>query len=423
MRVPARVERRARGLQIGELREYLFGVRSRAAAVAVLAVLVWPWGPRTADAANGTHVRTPVVWPERACIEYIDRSVDPVYVLDYDIPQEDTDVTADEVDQSRTHQFFAFCRQHSAQDYLPLWITPDDVADATRMSLITQPIDEDEILESSTDWAGCWHRITEDEDRRPITYAMADEDIPWDTTGIPVGVYVIQGYTYEPATNLWMEHENHVVRVFDGGDPAVTGPAATASASDDLVPCAGSTFEITSCVSALPGTTATAEYALTTGPGSEQPDYQLTWKPLATVPVEGDTLTIPVTLPDDTGEETIVLRVRFVDPNDAEYVAYRPGAYVVLARGLCGDVDECDAGFIQDPSCNTSSAADGSGTDDDGAAAGSGSEAEASETSSGPGAKDDGGTGCTCNGTRPSLASAVMLGLVVTVRRRRRRRA
>jgi hypothetical protein len=101
----------------------------------------------------------------------IDRSVDPVLHLPYGIPREDTAVTSDEVPDSRTHQFFAFCRRRHPQDYLPNWITWADV-DAAVMTGKVESSDDiapRDVLESSTAWQGCWYRITEDDERRSRT--------------------------------------------------------------------------------------------------------------------------------------------------------------------------------------------------------------------------------------------------------------
>ena len=62
----------------------------------------------------------------------VDRTVDAKLVLNYTIPYEDTEVTSDEVADSRRHQFLAFCRGHSRQEPLPVWLTDADVAAAGR---------------------------------------------------------------------------------------------------------------------------------------------------------------------------------------------------------------------------------------------------------------------------------------------------
>ena len=54
-------------------------------------------------------------------VAVVDRTVDAKVVLAYTIPYEDTELTADEVADSRRHQFLGFCRGHSRQEPLPVW--------------------------------------------------------------------------------------------------------------------------------------------------------------------------------------------------------------------------------------------------------------------------------------------------------------
>jgi hypothetical protein len=168
--------------------------------------------PGAAEASNGLHPRTPVQWNDTVCMELVDRTADPVYLLDYDIPFEDTEVTTDEVADSRTHQFFALCRQYHAQEYLPNWITWADL-DAAAAKKLVDPgaFDDLDVFETSPVWADCWSRITEDDARRPITNAMADMDVPWDTSALPAGTYIIEGYTHEPAFNMWSSRHSGVI--------------------------------------------------------------------------------------------------------------------------------------------------------------------------------------------------------------------
>ena len=73
-----------------------------------------------AYAGNGVHPRTPVVWSEDTpCMTVVDRSQAVSLSLDYTIPYEDTEVTPDEVADSRRHQFIALCRDHGQQNWCP----------------------------------------------------------------------------------------------------------------------------------------------------------------------------------------------------------------------------------------------------------------------------------------------------------------
>lgn len=323
-------------------------------AVGVLAVVSMP--PRATQAGNMTHLRTPVEWPaDLACLEFVDRSVNPLYTFAYGIPFEDLDVTVDEVSNSRTHQFFAFCRQHSTEEFLPRWITSIDVDDAAVLGLVDPAtVDAEDLFETSAAWAGCWFRITGDDERRSISLTEADEPVVWDTTEVPAGTYTLEGYTYEPTFNLWRPRSGNIVRVYDGGDPQRLGPAAALERPSTDQSCAGQTVEVRACVDAVPGTTVTAEYAVTGAEGSERPDFELTWQSFAVdEPVNGSTLSIPWMVPDTLGGETITLRMSFEDPNGLTYVAYGPSLWVILQRSTPGCVDPsaCDAGFVLPPDC------------------------------------------------------------------------
>jgi hypothetical protein len=52
--------------------------------------------PGWARASNGAGMRTPPVYPQAACITYVDRSVDPMFHLDIGLAREDLLVTDDE---------------------------------------------------------------------------------------------------------------------------------------------------------------------------------------------------------------------------------------------------------------------------------------------------------------------------------------
>src|SRR5688572_15773085 len=148
--------------------------------------------PSLASASNMTHPRTPVLWEggggecelpmiESPCMTLHDRSDDPVLHLPYGIPYEDLEVTPDEVTDSRTHQFFAFCRPHSPQDYLPGWITDADVdAAVTKGLLEVGTVEPADIMTSNETWQDCFVRITADTERRPIACPMAEAGVEWD---------------------------------------------------------------------------------------------------------------------------------------------------------------------------------------------------------------------------------------------------
>src|SRR5688500_3882464 len=84
--------------------------------------------PLAASAANGLEPRTPVAWPDSTpCLTVVDRQQEAMLHMAYGVPYEDVDVTVDEVADSRRHQFVAFCRDHSREEFLPIWLTWKDV--------------------------------------------------------------------------------------------------------------------------------------------------------------------------------------------------------------------------------------------------------------------------------------------------------
>jgi uncharacterized protein (TIGR03382 family) len=360
------------------------------------------------------HPRTPVVWTDAPCMTVIDRSQDPIYALDYDIPYEDTEVTPDEVDQSRTHQFFAFCRDRHLEDILPGWIKESEPMEAAASGLGNlDDVDlELHVLENNPEWAGCWSRITEDAERRPITFAAADEPVLWDTMALPAGAYVVDGYTYEPWFNMWVPHPG-VFKIVDDPDPAATGPAAALDYGE-LAVNYGDSVELTGCVDAMAGSTMTLSWAIS-GVGSE-PD----WIPFAEdLPVEGSGFAVSYEPTSQAISNTIMVRLDVTDPMDRSWTAHARS--YISVQELVGDTG-CDDGgnFVSNP-CDTGDS-DTSG----GESGGGGSTDTAGDeagTDTGPSSADGGDEGCACTSQERSpaggLASLVLLALVGLGRRRR----
>jgi hypothetical protein len=382
--------------------------------------------PATDHAGNNLHPRTPVVWNDVPMVQWVDRSIDPLYSLRYDIPEEDTDVTPEEVDNSRTHQFFAVCRQTSPQEYLPSWITMADVEQtAEAYEGFATPEDEN-IFERNEAWDGCWFRINEDAERRPITYEMASDPVVWDTSEIPAGTYFIWGYTYEPVFNLWTPRIGGIVRVHDGGDPAEDGPAGVITTREQT-PCVGTMATFEGAVDALEGTTMSGHWALTTGPGSQEPGWEPQWRPFAEdVPVEGDEFSLAWEIPEEAGGETVIVRIEFTDPMGRQYTAYQYEPNIVLPAGALGctpNPDECMAGFITPPGCDdtdgTGDASETGGpTTTDGSTTDPTAGTEGSQSATGP-LQDGNGEGCGCrHGTAPAMWALWLPLLALPLRRR-----
>ena len=393
-------------------------------SAAVLGALVLV--PSVAEAGNGLHPRTPVVWNDTQCFDVVDRSVDPIYEVQYDIPFEDTEVTPDEVANSRTHQFFGICRQFHSQIFLPNWITWADVMAAVEANLVDMVgIEDDHVLETNPAWDGCWYRVNGDDERRPITEEMAGAPVPWDTTSIPEGVYVLWGYTYEPAFNLWTQRQGTILKVIDGGDPHAIGPGA-AITTREQTPYKGETVPIEGCVNALPGSTMTAFYASTAG--ASDPEWEPSWTPFVEdVAVEGESFTLDFLAPEDVAGETLMVRLDVTDPMDRTYEAHMKENVIVL-MGM--DMD-CETGgdFIGGAGCGEDeSGSGGSGssegtagtaaTDPTGMAATDGEESGGSTT---PVGEEEGGgeKGCGCRSSEPAAPLGLLFVVLAAVRRRR----
>ncbi|HET6584849.1 MAG TPA: hypothetical protein VFG69_15430 [Nannocystaceae bacterium] len=360
--------------------------------------------PMSVLAGNGAKPRTLVQWNDVPCMTLVDRSQQPVLHLDYDIPSEDVGVTPDEVDDSRTHQFFTTCRTSVPLDILPSWITPADVAAATAKALLPNPVPPSQILEGNADWADCWTRITADDDRRPITFEMAAAGVDWDTSGLVPGAYTVHGYTYEPALNLWVQRPG-VVKIHDG-DPDAAGPAA-AITTGELSLYRDEVAQIEGCVDAPAGTTVTAEWT---------PADELTpeWTAFVSdAPIDGDAFALAFTPPEEIFGGTAAVRATFSSPSGRSYTTMMAAMIVVL------DVDApgCDTGggFVDDP-CGESDGGSEAGSESEGTAA-TGTESPEDEHT-------DDGSGCACANDRSpardrGLVVFVALAVSATVGRRR----
>jgi MYXO-CTERM domain-containing protein len=395
------------------LRRAFGPVVARALGAAALALVAVP-----AAASNGTKPRIPVDWTGAPCMTIVDRSSQTVVHLPYAVSKDDTDppLTADEVSDSRTHQFFALCRARDPQTFLPRWITQADIDRAAMVGAAPASIDPEDVFETSTAWADCWFRINADDDRRPITLAAAAEGVDWDTTAVPAGTYTIEGYTWEPPFNIWSGRPG-VVKVVDDPDPASIGPAIAIENTEEVLH-RNEPVTIHGCVSAMEGSTITAYWALS------EPNFA--WVPfLEGDPVSGDSYAIDFLPPEELAGEAAMIRVDITDPMGRSYRNYMRELVIVL--GTEGPGTCADGGFIGGAGCGSSTGTDGSGgsegdsTGDDTAGEGG--------TSSGPAGQDGGvdggggGQGCGCQAADPAAPAGAGLLLVGLwgLRRGRRR--
>ncbi len=315
--------------------------------------------PATARAGNGIHPRTPVKWePEPACMTVVDRSVDATLTFSYTIPYEDLkpEQTTDEVENSRQHQFIAFCTGHSIQLPLPVWLSPTDVAAAKGVGLIDMNgVDPEDILESSAEWKDCFTRITPDDARRKITFAEAMKPVVWDTSEVAAGAYVVSGYTWEPVFNIWSTRPG-VVKVVDGPDPSASGPAL-AIVNRDEIRYADEVLTLTGCLDAMDGSTITGYWALTNDGDT------LDWKPFGVdTPVSGDSFELPFTPPAEAVGSSVTMKIEITDPMDRTYTAHMLtlADFLPGSNGESGDCSDSGMSFIGMPGCESSEASDGS---------------------------------------------------------------
>ena len=356
------------------------------------------------------HDRTPGLWPaDTPCMTVVDRSQGTMLHFGYEIPHEDTAVPPPpmEVADSRRHQFVAFCRGHSRQLPLPTWLSWPDVAAASEFGLVPAELGDADVLATSSEWAPCFHRITADDQRRPITFAAAAEGVDWDTTSLPAGPYVVQGYTWEPAFNLWWQRPG-VVHVVDGPGLDVT-PAAAVSNRDDFM-FLGDALAVDGCARALPGSTLSLWWSFT---GDGELDWQLS---ASGIPLVGETFALSFAPPPETKGQTLALRVDVTDLAQRTFSAHKLELLVVLPAQ-----DEGDDGTTTGPESGSGEATSGvdlSTTGPDEPVPGS------SSSSSGSPIVDSGlgSRGCACEvEDAPALATLGLLGLLGLAGRRRRR--
>ncbi|MCR9160885.1 MAG: hypothetical protein ACE37F_10660 [Nannocystaceae bacterium] len=408
-------------------------LRSVAVSLALLAPLLVP---QDAVAENGVKPRIPVTWePAAPCLEFVDRSADPVYRFEYSIFDEDPSpgeaLLPDEVADSRRHQFFAFSRQGNPQTEFPYnWITPADVTAAIEKNLISETtVGPDETLETSPLWQGRFVRITPDDARRPIAHESVAEPVQWDTSTADAGVYMLWGYTWEPAFNEWSQRYGNVVIVHDG-DASAVGPAA-AITNGELIVYSDEAAVVEGCVFADEGTTVDA-YFSETPPNDATPDWQPTWVNVVEgQPVGGDAFTVEFMPGGGHSTPTLLVRLVFNDPSGRSYEAHMPFLLNVLPGSAGGCDTDGEGGFIGMPGCGDgtdgSDSEDGGDTDEGTTGSGPGSDTSGSASagstggpaSAGGSGGDSGGT-CAVQPGRTAPAWLLLLLGLFGVRRRRR---
>ncbi|MCA9705726.1 MAG: hypothetical protein KDK70_07755, partial [Myxococcales bacterium] len=277
--------------------------------------------PAVAEAANGLRPRTPAVFAPSACLQTVERG--QVVHVEYSVPYDDTDLTADELPDSRRHQFFAFSRQRFDFAY-PTWITTGDLDRAEANGDVTRPFGPDDVLETSTTWpAETWVRITPDDPRLPITMEQAAMGVDWDTSSASPGTWLVAAYTWEPENNIWSPRLE-AIRVEDQAQPDATGPSVFLPRQDGLLADRAEPLIVAGCVQAPSGSTLTASWG--TIEGVDEPQ----WVPfIEDEPVESGELSLEFMAPAETGA-TVKLRVEVTDPAGRSQVAFTPTTIAVV---------------------------------------------------------------------------------------------
>ncbi|MEM7152139.1 MAG: hypothetical protein AAF799_04815 [Myxococcota bacterium] len=369
----------------------------------------------SARATDGVEPRIPPDWTDPACIQIVDRSAGSSTInLPYSILEEDLDIPNEEVEDSRRHQFFAFCRSYPLTRYLPTWITQADIDRADLVGLGPTGVEVGDLLEEDPAWDDCWFRITEDDDRRPISFDVAAAGVDWDTSQVPAGTYLVEGYTWFPPFNEWNDRAG-VIKVVDEPDLAASGPAIAISNGEEIV-FLDETVTIEGCVSAMEGSTIDAYYAL-----NELPEQ---WVAFAEdEPVDTESFAIELAPPEELFGESLMVRVEITDPMGRSFVHHMREFVVLLESSGPGSCDE--GGFIGGAGCQGTDDGSSEGpADTDGMAAdstagttaSSATESDSSTPQTGP------GSGCGCNQSPGRAPGTLALGLWALLGRRRRRR-
>jgi hypothetical protein len=361
-------------------------------------VLLAAW-PRPAAAINGARPRVPPSFYGQECITVIGPG-SPLLEVGVTVPYEDIELTDDELPDSRTLGLYAFGRDLPPGQELPNWVLADDVARALEAGVLEAPPPSDAVLPSSA-WTDAVFGVVEA--RQPIACDSAGP-WPWDTREVPVGAYVLWGYTFEPPLNLWTPRPG-VVRVVDAegeGPPAV----ALQFLDDRLEFGVEQGLRVTGCVSADPGTEVRLAWAR-----AAEPD---TWTVFDVLQPEDGTFDTVLFPPDDALYEALYVRAEATDPSGRTFTHHARGALVVLAECVespltlsdvadgCGVAESVDAAASLDPApCVPVAGDDGQGEDEP-------SEAE----------PDPGSGGCSFSGRHSGWVG----GLLVLIAARRRGR-
>lgn len=155
--------------------------------------------------------------------------------------------------------------------------------------------------------------------------------VTWDTTGLAEGVYVVDGYTWEPPYNLWSRRRGFVKVVDDAGDSDRFPAAAIMEVEDDGamdgVVDGCETVHVRGCVDAGEGSTLSLWWR------HSRPDQRVWHRVMADVPVEGGSFDI-AWMPHELPQGTILVRVD-VESEHGAYTAHTPVAFETTGAQQC----------------------------------------------------------------------------------------
>ena len=255
-------------------------------------------------------------------------------------------------------------------------------------------------------WANC--ALALNKKRIPITCEATEESRDFSVGMLPPGNYVLRGYTFEPAVNVWTERRGVVqFRADDQPQPVV---ALMSPPRADWQAYENDGFELVGCMDGPPGTKVRIQWASL---------IAQEWKPLAHLDAAEGSFSLQFEFPKEAVNQPLVFRGIATAPSGEKWIGYAPGTLLVLPGAGQSDpadpppsVDACDlygegtTGVAEGPSSG-------------------GSTADTGRTAS-PRPKETGApaSGCRCRAGRGQPAvSFLLLTLCAWVRPRKQSRA
>ncbi|MBV1857061.1 MAG: hypothetical protein KUG77_01525 [Nannocystaceae bacterium] len=251
-----------------------------------------------ARASNSARPRTAPVFDSRTCLLEVDVSKDPFLRFSYDLPYEDTDLTEDELPDSRTLRFALISQPVHPTQTLPNWLDRDDAERALDAGLIETAPDAEDVASESSEWNG---RITGL--RSAPRHLSCDEprEVEVDMSRTAPGVYELWAYTFEPPLNLWT-HRPGLVVISDG---LVTAPgAALRTVTPQLGDGPGLGVSMRGC--GVVGTTVRVSWIDAAAADFADP---AAWTPLAETVLADASLQLDAAVPGEVRDRGVMFRL------------------------------------------------------------------------------------------------------------------